>query len=202
MRNFGADSRRDGSESGMSRDTPRKPLRLQGYDYARNGCYFVTVCTRDRYEYFSEIIVPKHIGAVINDRPVKTGPYIKLSPCGEIVERELIRLYERYTGFMRIDKYIVMPNHIHMIIALHHHYVGAGLDPPIDPPIGTTPSLSQIIGLYKSGVSRLCNISDCSMFWQRSFYDEIIRDDVHYQNVWQYIDNNLAQWAEDEYYHA
>lgn len=80
-----------------------------------------------------------------------------------------------------LNHYVIMPNHIHMIIELDN---------------GTTTSLSTIVGLLKSGISREIGFS----VWQRSFHDHIIRNETDYKNIWNYIENNPAKWAMDKYY--
>ena len=56
--------------------------------------------------------------------------------------------------------------------------------------------LTQIIGLFKSGVSREMGFT----VWQRSFHDHVIRNEKDYKEIWYYIDNNPAKWAMDRYY--
>ena len=89
---------------------------------------------------------------------------------------------------VNIDKYVIMPNHIHCIVA-----------------IGRTersrpfPALSMVVGLYKSGVSKCVHELHPDMKnWQKSFHDHIIRNEEDYHRIWQCIDENPAKWAEDE----
>jgi hypothetical protein len=58
------------------------------------------------------------------------------------------------------------------------------------------PTISTVINQFKGYVSKQIGFS----LWQKSFHDHIIRDERDYQNHWQYIDENPARWAEDEYY--
>ena len=80
-----------------------------------------------------------------------------------------------------LDKYVIMPNHVHMILSLN--------EDSIIP-------LSQIVGSFKAGVSREIGFS----VWQRSFYDHIIRSEADYKRICEYIENNPAKWALDKYY--
>jgi len=91
----------------MSELPIRKSNRLKGYDYSQNGAYFVTICAKDCAELFGRIIV----GAA-SCRP-------QLSEIGEIVESEILRLSHTYNG-VSVDYYVVMPNHVHMIIAIYN----------------------------------------------------------------------------------
>lgn len=103
-----------------------------------------------------------------------------LSRQGIIVDRHIQNLDTRYDT-VNVDKYVVMPNHVHMIIEIQNF---------------ADISLSTVISLFKAGVTRECKFS----IWQRSYHDHIIRGKEDYKTIWQYIDNNPAQWAMDKYY--
>ena len=83
----------------------RKPTRLREYDYSQNGAYFVTICTRGKKCILSDIIVGQGLA------PAETV----LSQYGKIAEEQLLALEKRYKT-IEIDKYVIMPNHIHIII--------------------------------------------------------------------------------------
>ena len=92
----------------------RKPLRLQGHDYSKPGYYFVTVCTRQRGEnILAEISGGASVGAIIN-RP---SPQVSLTPWGRIVQRTIFDIPSHYPN-VAVDTYIIMPDHIHMILAI------------------------------------------------------------------------------------
>ena len=156
------------------KDLPvRKKIRLKDYDYSQNGCYFVTVCVKDRYS----ILWDAAVGAVCG-RP-------QLSPIGIIVEAEIQKMGNVYLH-IHIDKYIIMPNHIHMIIRVDE----------TDGRPQTAPTISWVVNMFKGSVSKQIGES----IWQRSYHDHIIRNETGYQHIWQYIDTNPAQWTEDCYY--
>jgi putative transposase len=95
-----------------------------------------------------------------------------------------------------VDKYAIMPNHIHLIIFLHNRPIG---DSRSD--VGIAPyktSIPTIIRSLKTIVSKECGFS----FWQTSYHGHIIRDEEDYRNQWRYIDGNPAKWMEDVYYGA
>jgi REP element-mobilizing transposase RayT len=77
-----------------------------------------------------------------------------------------------------------MPNHIHFII-----HIEGRADP--------APTLGQIMGYFKYQTSKEIDVSG---FWQRSYYDHIIRSEDEYQKIYQYIDTNPIKWSEDRYY--
>ncbi len=103
---------------------------------------------------------------------------------GKILESHVKRVTEHFPGVI-IDKYVVMPNHFHAIICL----------------ADGSPSLPQIVGLLKSGVTREIRQKYGQMeIWQRSFHDRIIRCQAEYEKIWCYIDQNPIRWVEDCFY--
>lgn len=141
----------------------RKPTRLSGFDYSTPNYYFVTICVHNKLHLFGEVD--------------------NINEYGKIAEIELLSIPNHFDS-VRIDKYVIMPNHIHAIIIIGCD----GLDTERSRPF---PTLSTIIGLYKSGVSkRIHEIEPNIQIWQKSFNDRIICNDKGYQEVWQYIDEN------------
>ena len=157
----------------------RKPTRLKNYDYSSDGYYFITICTHKKKMIFSNIV-----GQGL--APAET----KLSVFGEIANCELINLEKRY-GNIKIDKYVIMPNHIHAIISIHNNAAGAS----------PCPTLSDIICSFKSITTRKCHlINPKQIVWQTSFHDHIIRGEKDYLKIWNYIDTNPQKWNEDCFY--
>jgi len=86
----------------MSNDFPnRQTIRLPGYDYSGNGLYFITICTASHENLF---------GAIANG-------VMALNEYGEIVQNEIINTAKIRDNII-IDQYIIMPNHIHLIVAI------------------------------------------------------------------------------------
>ena len=100
----------------------RKPIRLQDYDYSRPGAYFITICTKDRRSILSNITV----GA-----DALGGPCLKLTDTGKVVEQHILST-ERMIGFC-VDKYVIMPNHIHMILSIDSEAASPDNGPPRSP---------------------------------------------------------------------
>ena len=150
----------------------RKQIRLKEYDYSKKGYYFITICTKNREEILSKIV----------NGSVKTDPYIILTKEGKIIEKELLNI-ENHLNNIKIDKYIIMPNHIHVIIKV----VGAGLDQP-----GI--KISNLIGLYKGGVTRKLSKS----IWQRNYYEYIIRNEKEYYKIIEYMKYNPIKWLNEK----
>ena len=161
----------------------RKNISLDGHDYSDAGAYFVTICVKDGHEMLGEIVV----GAITN-RPSNTGVQVLLSHYGQIVDIAIKNIPNIYEN-VRIDKYVIMPNHIHMIILINHGRL-------IIAPTQKTASISTIIKGLKTAVTKQIGFS----LWQKSFHDHIIRNKEEYQRIWNYIDENPARWEEDCYY--
>ena len=159
----------------MIKDIPkRKPTRLKEYDYSSVGAYFVTICVKDRKEILSKIIVGEGLCAL---------PKNELTPIGKQIEKSIEYINNNYMG-VSIPKFIVMPNHIHLIV----HLEDTGGD--------GTPPLQNVIGQLKSYTTKKYKHT----FWQRSFHDHIIRDEKDYAKIWEYIDTNAIKWEEDCFY--
>ncbi len=156
----------------------RKHIRLKEYDYSQNGAYFITICTHERKPLFWT----QPVGAD-SIRPQEAQP---LSQCGKIAETAIQAIQEHYPQ-VHIDKYVIMPNHIHMILRIEMEENGR---------IVSAPTVSVIVGQMKRWASKQIG----QPVWQKSFYEHIIRNDRSYQEVWQYIDENPARWPEDAYY--
>ena len=157
----------------------RKPTRLKNYDYSNNGAYFVTICTHNKQKLFSNIVGQGLAPAEI-----------QLSAFGKIANAELLDLENRYKS-IKIDKYVIMPNHIHAIIVIQNKTAGAS----------PCPTLSDIICSFKSITTHKCHFINSNIkIWQTSFHDHIIRDDNDYLKIWNYIDTNPQKWNDDCFY--
>jgi len=168
----------------------RKHTRLQDYDYSQNGAYFITVCVGGGRNLLGVVAV----GAG------STRPSCLLSPYGRIVERDIQLLSEKYPSVV-IDKYVIMPNHVHCIMILENISDGRVDPAPTDNNVvnQSGPSVTRIMGYFKYQTTKDIAIPG---FWQRSYNDHIIRDEADYQRIWQYIDENPPRWTIDKYYIA
>ena len=164
--------------------TERKSLRLKAWDYSGAGYYFVTVCTQDRAHLFWDMDVGR---AGLEPAPTNA--------LGELVAQTWLGLPAHTVG-IHMDKFVVMPNHFHGIVALENGCVGAGSKPARTP-------LPEVMRQFKTFSARKINQvrgTPGQAIWQRSYYDHIIRDESDYLRIWQYIDTNPAKWKEDEYF--
>ena len=153
----------------------RKHPRLESYDYSTAGAYFVTICTQDRRCLLSHI--------------VGTSAEIQYTSYGEIAREQLFLLEQRYP-FLKIDQYVIMPNHIHAILMLSE----AVTDRP-------RPTVTDIVCAYKSLTTRECKkVRPVGKLFQTSFYEHVIRGRKDYDEIAEYIVNNPKQWELDKLY--
>ncbi len=160
---------------------PNKKIRLQKYDYSQPGYYFVTICTKDKAEYFGKI---------------KNG-LMCLNQVGDIAEAIWKQIPASYSS-VDLDYSIVMPNHLHGIIIIKPHdgmpgHAATGLH-------ALTPgSLPSIVNHFKGAVKKDCNKNGFTDFqWQSRFYDHIIRKDESLDKIREYIVNNPLNWELDK----
>ena len=155
----------------------RKPNRLPNYDYSQNGAYFVTICTYEREKILSKIVG--------DGFPVPTI-------YGIIAKEFIIQMHSKYPS-VSIDHYVIMPDHIHLLLR-------------IDQVLGTgnpSPTLGTVIGWYKYQVTKQMNLQAKTKgrkFLQRSYYDHVIRNQQDYDEIWQYIEENPLKWELDKLY--
>ena len=156
----------------------RKPTRLRDYDYGKDGYYFITICTKDRQNILSEIVG-------------EGFPLPQLTVYGKIAEKYILSVNRKYPH-INTEKYVVMPNHIHIIFSVNND--GRG-----DP----SPTIINAVGWLKYSVTKQIN-QICgnigNKIFQRSFYDHIIRGEKDYLEIWEYIENNPQKWEEDKFY--
>ncbi len=156
----------------------RKNPRLQSFDYSTPGGYFITICTSGKQCLLSTVV-----GAGALD-----GPQIRLTKIGEIVHK-YIRSTNNIPG-LTVDKYVIMPNHVHLILFVD------SADGPSRAPAPTNAAIPMAISALKRLVGREVGQN----IWQRGYHDHILRDENDYLIRWKYIDDNPAKWADDDYF--
>ena len=158
----------------------RKHPRLDNYDYSTAGAYFITICTQNRRCFLSHIV-----GRGL--APAET----QLTGYGAIAEEQLLLLEERYPQ-LKINQYVIMPNHIHTILLLEET---AGARP--------RPTITDVVCAYKSLTTRKCKqFKPIEKLFQTSFYEHVIRGQADYDEIAEYIVNNPKQWELDQLYAA
>ena len=179
----------------------RKSIRIKEYDYATPGEYFITICTYQRECLFGDI----------------TRDGMHLNPFGLIVQEEWLRT-QVIRPEIELDEFIIMPNHLHGIIAIMETHVGTHgcaslrgitapnaskqrINPPNISPRRRPRSLGSFVAGFKSAATKRINEErkmPRTLVWQSRYYEHIIRNDKDLNNVREYIVNNPIQWHVDE----
>jgi len=169
--------------------------RLKGYDYSCNGSYFITICTQDFFPYFGEI---------------NSDKILILKEPGKIAKKFWLEIPNHFR-FVKLDEFIIMPDHIHGIINIRNTKNKTGWtvetpDPgvstnypsgvgPIETPDSGVSTLGSIINQYK----RICTIkirkTDPGFQWQSRFYDHIVRSNTDLLRIREYIRNNPKEYS-------
>ena len=155
----------------------RKANRLPEYDYSTPGAYFVTICTHNRKNTLS---------AIVGDG----SPVPKLP--GQIAEKYIQMIPDHFPA-VNVDHYVIMPNHIHLLLQIKSSDESESL----------CPSLGNIIGWYKYQVTKSINNycdTNGTRFFQRSYHDHVVRNEQDYQKIWLYIETNPIRWINDCFY--
>ena len=152
----------------------RKNTRLTQYDYSTPSAYFITVCTKNREHFFW-----RHVGAII-DRP----EHVPLTELGVIVGQSIENIPKHYPA-MSVDRYVIMPNHIHLLLQIHTDMNGRSM---------IAPTISTVVRMMKGTVSKQAGFP----VWQKGFYDHVIRNENDYREIWNYIEGNPGKWTEDK----
>ena len=156
----------------------RRSIRLKGHDYAQSGAYFVTIVTQGRIPLFGEIIDGEML---FNDT-------------GQSVAVAWEWLATRYPH-VKLDEYVVMPNHLHGIIVIADTGRGGSRTAPTGPkPLG------RLVAAFKTVTTKQLNLvqgTPGQLLWQRNFYEHVIRNDDEMDRVREYIIGNPMQWEID-----
>ena len=144
----------------------RKSPRISGFDYSKPNYYFVTICSHEKECIFGE---PE-----------------SLNHNGKAAELCLQRIQDIYP-WIRVDKYVVMPNHVHVILIADESEKHV--------------PITSVVGQYKMAVTKMVRkLNPEKIVWQRSFHDHIIRSEKSYEKIWNYIEDNPRKWEEDCFY--
>ncbi|HEY9605990.1 MAG TPA: transposase [Allocoleopsis sp.] len=176
----------------------RRSIRLKGYDYSQAGAYFVTICINQGLHT---------LGEIGNSRMYPSQP-------GEMVQVVWDELPLHYPG-IAVDAFVLMPNHVHGIIVLRtlssclpNNEAGAttgGLPLPTVDRFYKPMTLGDVVHRFKSlttakyrhGVTQLGWTPFPKRFWQRNYYESIIRDEQSWGKIRGYILNNPIAWESE-----
>lgn len=167
-----------------SEDLPRrKKIRLEGYDYSKNGLYFVTICVTEKYQVLWENVGANSV------RPLTAKELLrpKLSDTGKVVKKKLAEIGEHYPDVF-VEMSCIMPDHVHIIINIEKQPKNGRT---LFAPTSETPTLSRVIKHFKEAVTKELGYS----IWQKSFYDTIIKNRKQHAEIRHYIANNPAKYV-------
>lgn len=154
----------------------RKKLRLENYDYSTPGAYFVTISTYNRQKMFWD--------------------KFELNELGRIVEDSILDIHNHHQ-YVKVDNYVVMPNHVHLIITIGCDALPENNEILLADVMGRIKydDLKTIVGCFKASVTRKIHRKyDNLIVWQRSYNDHIISNQMDYDNIWNYIESNPDVW--------
>jgi len=158
----------------------RKQLRIKEYDYSQSGCYFITMCTQDRQRIFEMSVVG-------NDRRVVPSNALQ----NKLVEKCFIELQNKYN--VKIEDYIIMPDHIHFILSIDsERHAGRSL-PELMQWFKTMTTNDYIRGVKDNKLKPFSG-----KLWQKSYFDHVIRNENDYKECDEYILNNPLKWQLDK----
>lgn len=160
--------------------------RLQSWNYANEGIYFITICTKDRQPYFGNInesvLIPNEIGKIAWEEWFKTAEM-------------------RQDMNIELGEFVVMPNHVHGIVMIGNNAFNKNLySNHLEVQNQFAPqskNLAAIIRGYKASVSAYAKMNNIIFDWQSRFHEHIVRTEETYKTIANYIVNNPSKWAED-----
>jgi len=159
--------------------------RLRGYDYGAGGCYYVTICTKNREHYFGEVVIETN-----TESPQHT---LQPTQIGEIAGKFWSDIPNHFP-FVVLDQFVVMPNHIHGILLFNKTAISWQANK-----FGSqSQNLGSVIRGFKSSLKRYADENNIIFAWQERFYDNIIHDNNSLDRVREYISKNPQNWNEDE----
>jgi putative transposase len=165
----------------------RRSLRLLQYDYRQSGAYFVTICVQARKCL---------LGEIRDDR-------MCLNDLGQIVQECWLDVAQHFPC-VELDEFAIMPNHKHSVLLIHNDVVrparsgaaiasGAATAP-------LRPTLGQVVAYFKYQSSKQINLARQTSgfrFWQRNYYEHVIRDESDLHVIRKYVVENPLKWELD-----
>lgn len=175
--------------------------RLQRWNYAWNGTYFITICTYKRRCYFGDIQQNE----------------IFLTELGKQAEKCVVNISQHFP-FVIMDGFVIMPNHVHLLFTIYNtepdtqpmgdninnvetqNFASLRMEQPPTPQNTFGPqskNVASIVRGFKIGVTKYARNHEIDFAWQTRFYDHIVRNEQAYNHILFYIQNNINQWNKD-----
>ncbi len=168
----------------------RRSIRLSGYDYSKNGAYFISICTYNRLCMFGKI---ENGGMWLNE-------------AGKVA-RQCWENIPIHFPHVVLDTYVIMPNHIHGILLITNNLNIKNVGPKNLPPLphynqrmcGTSKTIGSVVRGFKIGVTKWMRQNNVAyQVWQRNYYEHVIRNESKLNQIRQYIVDNPTQWEFDK----
>lgn len=164
----------------------RRSIRLPGYDYTQPGMYYVTLRVDNR-AWNTRQNPPARMAAIVN------GGGVRLTRIGRIVARTWTWL-SRHHPYVELDAWVIMPDHLHGIIVILD-------DDEMPTPVSKRKPLGRLVGAFKTVSTKALNQlweTSGARFWQRNYYEHIVRDMGDLGRIRAYIANNPRRWLEKQ----
>ena len=160
----------------------RKSPRWKNYNYSREGAYFITINTKDRFPYFGEI---------------KNG-IMCLSNAGQIAYNEWLNT-KNVRSNISLGEFVVMPDHFHAIIfidkQINDNEQDDGSIKEYKNKFGSQKNnLSSIVRGFKAACTKNIQIVVYEFVWQSRFHDRVIRSYEEQIRIEEYIANNIESY--------
>jgi REP element-mobilizing transposase RayT len=170
----------------------RQSVRLKGWNYNSEASYFITICTQSRECYFGHI---------------QNGKII-LSEIGKIVEQEWKKTAEiRPDMNLSLKCFVIMPNHFHAILTIKQNLFNQSTNHENNGSLyyknqfgPQSKNVASIIRGFKASVTINARLINSNFAWQQRFYDHIIKNEVSFKRIQEYIQNNPKRWKEDKFF--
>lgn len=159
----------------------RKQLRLKNFDYSQNNAFFITICIHNRNRLLGEV-KETSVGATLCGRP--NYPH-------KMIEKWLFEIQNKYLN-TKIDYYVIMPDHIHFILFIEGDHTGS----PLQDIIGWFKTMTT--NDYIKGVKNKLYEPFNKHFWQRDYFEHVIRNENDLFECRKYIEQNLLKWIIDK----
>ncbi len=161
--------------------------RWKGFDYGSKAMYFVTICTKNRVNYFGEIAVEPD-----------NYPSLQMTEIAKTTNGFWLEIPKHYP-FVKLDQFVLMPNHLHGILIFQKEDYNEWNPNKFGV---QSQNLAAVIRAFKSSVKRFANQNEIDFEWQARYHDRVIRNFEELNRIRIYIKNNPANWGKDKHFQS
>ena len=168
--------------------------RMPGWDYGSHGLYYVTICTKNRINYFGDIVSNEDQNRLplrqIHLSETQNIASLRATPIGEIASKNWLDIPNNFQ-FVELDDFVVMPNHLHGILFINKPNK---TDWQVNKFGVQSQNLASAMRGYKASVKTFATTNDIEFAWQPRYHDHVIRNEREYINISEYIRRNPDEW--------